>query len=179
MKRDDIKAVIPDITDAQLDELMRMYGDGVNAAKKDYDTLKADLAAAADKVAELEKAAKLTDDERKELDDLRSDAEKRKSDEQAAQAKAALDERFSKAAGDAKFINDYTRAAVSAEFAKAVQDESNAGRGDAEIYSEITKDRADIFKNPNAPKDLPKTGDIADGKMSDDDVRRIMGLPIK
>ena len=43
MKRDEIKTLIPDITDEQLNEVMRINGEDINKAKGDTRKLEEDL----------------------------------------------------------------------------------------------------------------------------------------
>lgn len=56
MKRDDIKALIPDITDEQLNGIMAMNGDAVNAAKARNGELQGQLDAANSRIKELEQS---------------------------------------------------------------------------------------------------------------------------
>lgn len=51
MKRDDIKAIFPDATQEQLDQLMKIYGEDVNKAKEGVSALQAQLAEAQQRAA--------------------------------------------------------------------------------------------------------------------------------
>lgn len=51
MQRTDISNIFPDATKEQIDSMMKLYGDGVNAAKGDITTLNQQLKAAQDALA--------------------------------------------------------------------------------------------------------------------------------
>ena len=51
MQRTDISNIFPDATKEQIDSMMKLYGDGVNAAKGDITALNQQLKAAQDALA--------------------------------------------------------------------------------------------------------------------------------
>ena len=51
MKREDVKAIIPSITDEQLQKLMDMHSDDIGTHKQSIDTLKAERDAARNQLA--------------------------------------------------------------------------------------------------------------------------------
>lgn len=65
--------------------------------------------------------------------------------EAAAAEQAALMTRFDTVAGDKKFINDFTRNGIIAEFKDALAKDENKGKGDADIFAAVVKDRDGIF----------------------------------
>lgn len=104
----------------------------------------------------------------------------RKADEQAKLENDALMARFNPLKGERAFLNEGTEAWIFDKFKKALQADENKGKGDAEIYEAITKNQ-NIYSNPNEKLNVPPAGN-GGGKSSeaeDEEVRRIMGLPIK
>ena len=112
--------------------------------------------------------------------DLEKKIADRDAADKAAADKAALQARFDAATGDKKFINDFTRKGVFAEFEAEVAKAENKGKGDSEIYEALTKDREGIYVNPNAPQGIPGMGNPPPADTLDDNqVRTVMGLPPK
>ena len=85
--------------------------------------------------------------------------------------------RFDAAAGEKKFLHPMVREGVIAEFIRAAEDPGNKGRGDREIFENITKDK-DYFASENPLSG--GMGPMGGGEILDDaDARAVMGLPPK
>lgn len=84
-----------------------------------------------------------------ELKKYQDAEEARTKAEQEAQAKAATLERFKAAKGDKVFSSDYAESGVLEAFSKALKDPANTGKGDAEIFAALTKDKEGVFKSAN------------------------------
>ena len=183
MKRDEIKTLIPEITDEQLNEVMRINGEDINKAKGDtkklegdLETARNDLKTAQDTIKTLEENKGDLEKVQKELDTYKDAEKKRKEAEDVAAAHKAISDRFDGCVGDKKFINDFTREGVLNEFKAALEAEENKGKGDSEIYEALTKDREGIFSSPNTISNMSGMG--GDVHMTDDNAARaVMGLP--
>ena len=119
MKRDEVRKIIPEITDEQLNKLMDMNSTDIGKAKGDYDKIKGELDKANEdiekyqnKITELETAATNGEDFKKKFEDLKNEIEdekaeaKRKADEAAEEA--ALSERFKTVVGENKWRDELT-----------------------------------------------------------------------
>lgn len=175
MTREEIKAIIEGITDEQLKQILDINGADINKAKgskadleKQNETLQTELTEAKETIAKLETAGADVEKLQKEINDYKALEEKRKQEAEQATLEQRLTERFNASAGEAKFINDFTRAGLLNEFKAALQDKANEGKSDSDIYSAITKDRDGIFVNPNAPKDIPGVGIVKTPGNSDE-----------
>ena len=69
MKREQVKNIIPDITDEQLNKLLNIHSEGIGKAKGEFDKVKGDLDKANEdiekyqsRIAELEEAVNNGDD---------------------------------------------------------------------------------------------------------------------
>ena len=73
------------------------------------------------------------------------------------------------AIGEKKFVNEYTKNSIINEVKTALSDTKNAGKSAKDLFESITKDRTDIFENPNQMKDMPdvQTNDIGDKNLND------------
>lgn len=129
-------------------------GDYVAKGKYEADVKKArdDLKTAKDTIATLEANKGDTDALQAELDKYRQADEARQKAEQEAAAHAALVERFGKVKGDREFSSKFAEAGLLDEFNKAINDPANTGKGDKELFDDLTKDAAGIWKNPQQEK---------------------------
>lgn len=190
MKRDEVRKIIPEITDEQLNKLLDMNSTDIGKAKMDYDKVKADLEKAnADittyqqKISDLEESVTSGEDFKKKFEDLKKEIEderaetKRKADEAAEEA--ALSERFKTVVGENKWRDELTEKAVYSEFKTALKDEANKGKGDKDILESLTKDKG-YFSDPGRTPGIFSRGTGFSGTGADDAaVRAAMGLPPK
>ena len=99
--------------------------------------------------------------------------------EKEAQARAATLERFKAAKGDKEFSSEYAESGVLEAFSKALADPANTGKGDAELFSALTKDAVGLFKNPQQETVTIKSvgNSWSNDANNDAMMRRVMGLP--
>jgi hypothetical protein len=162
MKRDEIKGIVPEITDEQLSKILDINTADIGKAKTDYTDLKAKYDAEVKTRQELETeiqklkdSAADTEGLNKKIADLQKEIDDRKTaDEQAVKDKAMAD-RFGAAIGDKKFLNDFTQKGVLDEFKAALADKANTGKSDADVFAAIIKDREGLFENPNPLSGTP------------------------
>lgn len=150
-----------------------------NAKNDALKTAQGELKAAQDTMAELEKAKGNAAELQKQIDQYKqAEAERQEAERQAA-ARAEIAGRFDKARGEREFSHEYIRSGVLADFEKALADDANKGKGDAEIFDALTKDKDGIFKSMNPPAVMRGAGGLTDAEIDDAKVRQIMGLPPK
>ena len=170
------------LTKAAIDAIMAENGRDIEATKAkfgDYEQIKTDLAAAKTTITELEKSKGDVAALEKTIADYKAADEKRAADEAAAKAREAVEARFAKALGEGReFSHDYIRAGVFGDFEKALAAEENKGKGDAEIFDALTKDKDGIFKSQN-PMNAQMGGTGGGTDIDDAKMRAIMGLPEK
>jgi len=173
------------VPDEAIDKVMAEYGkdiqaekDKVKASADETQAIRQELETYRAKVTELEKSAGDNADVKKQLDDLRAQiaeekriAEEKAADEQlTATIRAALPQ-------DRKFVNEYTEAAYLAQIKSELVKPENRGKGITEIFNTLTKDKADIFANPNQPRDMGGFGGADIKDVDNSKMRAIMGLP--
>ena len=156
-------------------------GEYVAKGKYDSDLKKArdDLKTAKDTIATLEAAKGDTEALQAELDKYKQADEARQKAEQEAAAHAALVERFGKVKGDREFSSQFAESGLLDAFNKAISDPANTGKGDKELFDDLTKDAAGIWKNPQQEtvKVPGVTGSWADADNNERMMRKVMGLP--
>lgn len=184
MKRDELKGIIPEITDEQLTKVLDINTTDIGKAKTDYTDLKAkydaevktrqgleaDIQKLKDSAADTEGLNNKIADLQKEIDDRKA------ADEQAVKDKAMAD-RFGAAIGEKKFLNEFTQKGVLEEFKAALADKANQGKSDADVFAGIVKDRDGIFANPNPIGGTPPAGSADQAKLDINNARAVMGLP--
>lgn len=183
MTRDDVRKTFPEATDEQIKGLLDIHSADIGKAKGASQS-------ALDRVADLETAlataqSTITNLETHKTDvaslqaevELYKQSEKDRNEAQEKQkALKALESRFNATTGDRTFVHDYVRQGVMSEFEKALQDETNQGKADKEIFEAITKDK-DYFASMNpSPQSM---GTIGQDQTTTDRARAIMGLSAK
>lgn len=159
MKREEIKALIPDITDDQLKSVLDINSADIGKAKGDYDTVKTErdtvktkLTEYETKLSELTEKANSADSIKAELETFKQQVatEKQQAEAQAAEAqrKANIQARFEAVSTDKKWkwVNEKTKAGYLTDFEAALADKANEGKSDADILHNMTKDTPNIFE---------------------------------
>lgn len=185
MNRDFLKQA--GVPDEAIDKIMAEYGKDIQAEKEkakqntdDAEAVRKELETYKAKVADLEKASEGSDAVKKELDDLRAQIaeEKRLADEKTADEQLTKTIRAAFPA-DRKFVNEYTEQAYIGQIKTELNKPENKGKGIGEIFESLTKDKADIFVNPNPVGNMAGFGGADINTVDDAKVRRVMGLPVK
>lgn len=150
---------------AVIDKIMDLYGAGVEKAKADTETLKSQMAEKDKAITELNEKIKAFDgtgETLKELQDKVQSYEQKETErieaEKQAQIDAELRQRFLANVGENKFKHEDIENGRFNAFKSALADEKFKGKGDAEIFAEVTKDM-DLYVNPQQqPINMPGGG---------------------
>lgn len=144
MTREDIKKHFPEATDDQISALLDINSRDIGKHKKAAEDANEELKTAKDTIENLEKNAKDASALQKTIDDYKAADEKRQAEAKAAAERADRMGRFDKAHGEAskgrKWLNDFTREGIFAQFEKALADDANKGKSDVQIYNSIIND---------------------------------------
>ena len=156
---------------------------GEYVAKGKYDS---DIKKERDKAKEAAETIKQLQDSMGDVDGMKAKLEEyqkadeaRQKAEQEAAAHKAMEDRFNAVLGDKQFANDLVRNGTLDAFSRALNDPANTGKGDKELFDDLTKDAAGIWKNPQQePVKVPGvTGSWADADNNERMMRKVMGLP--
>lgn len=91
--------------------------------------------------------------------DMEAKEEKRIADEKAKKDDEILTNNIIEVFGDKQFVNEYTRNAIINDIKNGLKDNNNGGKSAKDLFEELTKDKSDIFANPNQVKDMEGMGD--------------------
>ena len=148
MTREDIKKHFPEATDDQISALLDINSRDIGKHKTAADTAQNELKTAKDTIAELEKNAKDATALQKTIDEYKAAEEKRQADAKAAAERSERLGRFEKAHAEAskdrKWLNDFTRDGIFAQFEKALADDANKGKSDVQIYNGLINDEKGV-----------------------------------
>lgn len=166
MNRNDIAGILAglELTDAQVKGLLDLNSADItkalNRQKDDLTAANDALAKARETITALEANKADADALQKQIDDYKAADEKRKQEAQGAAQRAELERRFNAVSGDRKYLHEMVRAGVMADFGKALQDKANRGKGDKEIFDDLTRDKG-YFASQNPPADMGPVGNIS------------------
>lgn len=166
MKRETIESLIPETVEnraAVIDKIMTEAGKDITREQKkfeDYDDIKEQLTKAQTTIAELEKVKGSADELQKQIDAYKTaEAERAENEAKTAKQREAA-QRFATAKGQHEFLDPDIEEAVMNKFMAAVDDPANKGKGDAEIYTTLTKDKP-FFKSMNPDVNMGGVGDVS------------------
>jgi chromosome segregation ATPase len=170
-------------TTEQIDFVMAERGKEIEKEKTKLDDLQKQLADKDASITELaEKAKNLdgTESTLKELQDKVATYEQKETErieaEKQAQIDAELRQRFLANVGENKFKHEDIENGRFNAFKSALADEKFKGKGDAEIFAEVTKDM-DLYVNPQQQTITMPGGGLNKNADSLSQARAIMGLP--
>ena len=165
MNRNDIAGILAglELTDAQVKGLLDLNSADItkalNRQKDDLTAANDALAKARETITALEANKADADALQKQIDDYKAADEKRKQEAQEAAQRAELEQRFNAVSGDRKYLHEMVRAGVMADFGKALQDKANRGKGDKEIFDDLTRDKGYFASQNPTGNPFPKLGD--------------------
>ena len=148
-----------------------------DAAYEELKTLKADKEELENKVTTLTNASGDADKVKKELDELKATIEAEKEAAKKEAEDNALTDAIVAVFGEKKFTSDYVRNGIIADMKNEIAKAENKGKGYAELFEAITKDKEGIFANPNPPAPMPGMGNVDPVEIDDAQARSVMGLP--
>lgn len=182
MKREDVSKIFEGATDEQINALLNINSSDIGKAKGDFDKIKGELEALKsekktleDKVKELGEKSTTADDYKNQLEALQKQIKEKEEADRAAQADAELTNAITAVFGDKKFTSDYVKNGIITDMKAEIAKPENKGKGYAEIFEGLTKDKDGIFANANPPGDMSGMGKT-DTDISENTMRAIMGL---
>ena len=161
MKREEIKAIFPDITDEQLDKVMALHGAEIEKTKAKVTALETELKEKKEAFDNLNtefetlKTSNASGEEfQKKYEALKADIDAK---EKQAEADRILKEkqdgilkRFDAVMNGKEFNHDAIKAEYLKRFGEAIELDENKAKSDADIFHELTKDDASAFKGVTA-----------------------------
>lgn len=157
LSKEDIKNIIAEsgkVVENEKTKIQEQYKNDVENYKTTIEDLK----------GQIEKAPKSEELEnlKNTIADMEAKEQQRIADEKAKKDDEILTNNIIEAFGDKKFINDYTKNAIINDIKAGLKDANNGGKSAKDLFEEYTKDKSDIFANPNQIPDMAGMGDSDD-----------------
>lgn len=176
MTRDDLRGIIDGITDEQLKRILDIHSADIGKAKSGNEELKSQLDTANSKITELEASIGEAEKLRSKINELQNSIDARATEDAEKEKTKKLEERFRSVSGDLGFINKLTENGIFAEFTAALEDASNDGKSDTEIFKALTDGRDNLFAPDGKVPAVVSSTAFGGADFTDSDVREIMGL---
>lgn len=131
-----------------------------NGKLEDIKKLKSEKQDLEEKINELKANSDNAGEYKKQLETLQNEIKEKEEAEKKAREDAELTSAIEAVFGDKKFTSDYVKNGIIADMKAEISKPENKGKGYAEIFESLTKDKEGIFKNPNPPASMPGMGNI-------------------
>ena len=141
-----------DLDGELIDTIMAEHGKLVTKDKEELQTLKSQM-------KELKENSKNAEELQKQVDDLIKANEEREAKAKAEEEDKILTNNINEVFGDKQFTSEYARTGLTNDIKNELNKPENKGRSIKDIFDVLTKDKTDIFANPNQVKDMPGMGD--------------------
>ena len=162
MKRDNLDF----LESEQVDKVMALYGKAVGKYEKDIETLKEDKKTLEDKIStyetkinEFNESAKDNADWKTKYEELQTSIKEQEAKQKAEEEDKILTDNINALFEGKTFTSDYARNGLLNDIKSGLNKPENKGKGIQDLFDELTKDKTDIFTNPNQMKDMEGMGD--------------------
>ena len=162
MKREDLDF----LESEQVDKVMSLYGKAITKKDKEIETLNSSKKELEDKVAtyetkinEFNESAKDNADWKSKYEELQTSIKEQEAKQKAEEEDKILTDNINSLFEGKTFTSDYARSGLLNDIKAGLNKPENKGKGIQDLFDELTKDKTDIFTNPNEIKDMESMGD--------------------
>ena len=167
MKRENLEG----LTDEQKDLVMKLYGKSIQDKDKEIEAIKVQLEEFKTKVAtyetklnEFNESSKDNEEWKAKYEELQASIAEQEEKNKAEEQEKLLTNNILEVFGDRKFTSEYAKNGLLADIKLEVNKPENQGKGIKDIFDVLTKDKTDIFVNPNQLQDMPGMGESEETK---------------
>ena len=154
------------LDEEQIDKVMTLYGKAIAKKDKEIETLNDDKKELEDKVStyetkinEFNESAKDNADWKLKYEELQTSIKEQEAQKKAEEEDKELTEKINALFEGKTFTSEYARNGLLNDIKIGLGKNENKGKGIQELFDELTKDKTDIFTNPNQQKDMESMGD--------------------
>jgi len=162
MKREDLDF----LESEQVDKVMSLYGKAITKKDKEIETLNSSKKELEDKVAtyetkinEFNESAKDNADWKSKYEELQTSIKEQEAKKKAEEEDKILTDNINALFDGKTFTSEYARNGLLNDIKNGLNKPENKGKGIQDLFNELTKDKTDIFTNPNQMKDMEGMGD--------------------
>ena len=162
MKRDELDF----LEGEQIDKVMALYGKAIAKKDKEIETLTSDKKDLEEKVStyetkinEFNESSKDDADWKEKYEELQTSIKEQEAKQKAEEEDKVLNENINKLFEGKTFTSEYARNGLLNDIKAGLTNPENKGKGIQDLFDELTKDKTDIFTNPNQMKDMESMED--------------------
>ena len=162
MKREDLGF----LESEQIDKVMALYGKAITKKDSEIETLKSSkqelenkITTYETKINEFNENAKDNADWKTKYEELQTSIKEQEAKENAKKEDEILTNNINALFEGKTFTSDYARNGLLNDIKNGLNKPENKGKGIQDLFDELTKDKTDIFTNPNQIKDMEGMGD--------------------
>jgi chromosome segregation ATPase len=162
MKRDNLDF----LEEEQIEKVMALYGKAVAKKDKEIETLtntskelEEKVATYETKINEFNESAKDNADWKTKYEELQTSIKEQEEKKKAEEQDKILTDNINALFEGKTFTSEYARNGLLNDIKKELNNPNNKGKGIQDLFDELTKDKTDIFTNPNQMKDMEAMGD--------------------
>ena len=162
MKREDLDF----LENEQIDKVMSLYGKAITKKDKELETLNNSKKELEDKVTtyetkinEFNESAKDNADWKSKYEELQTSIKEQEAKQKAEEEDKILVNNINALFEGKVFTSEYARNGLLNDIKEGLSKPENKGKGIQDLFDELTKDKTDIFSNPNEMKDMESMGD--------------------
>jgi len=162
MKREDLNF----LDDEQKEKVMALYGKAVSKKEKEIENLttaKEDLENKVntyeDKIKEFDENSKDNAEWKLKFEELQTAIKEQEAKQKAEEEDKILNDNINALFEGKTFTSEYARKGLLNDIKQGLSKPENKGKGIQDLFDELTKDKTDIFTNPNQLKDMEGMGD--------------------
>ena len=141
-----------DLDGELIDTIMAEHGKLVTKDKEELQTLKSQM-------KDLKENSKNAEELQSKYDELVKANEEREAKAKAEEEDKILTNNINEVFGDKKFTSEYARTGLTNDIKNELNKPENKGRSIKDIFDALTKDKNDIFANPNQMQDMAGMGE--------------------
>lgn len=162
MKREDLDF----LEGEQVDKVMALYGKSITKKDKEIDKLTDTKKELEDKITtyetkinEFNESAKDNADWKTKYEELQTSIKEQEAKQKAEEQDKILTDSINAMFEGKTFTSEYARNGLLNDIKEGLNKPENKGKGIQDLFNELTKDKTDIFTNPNQIKDMEGMGD--------------------
>lgn len=141
-----------DLDPELIDTIMAEHGKLVTRDKEELQTLR-------EEIKELRENSESAEELKMKYDELVKSTEEREAQQKAEEEDKKLTSSIESLFEGKTFTSDYAKRGLMNDIKAGLNNPENTGKGIQELFDELTKDKTDIFTNPNQIQDMESMGD--------------------
>lgn len=154
------------LEEEQIEKVMSLYGKAISKKDKEIETLTSDKKELEDKVStyetkieEFNESAKDNAEWKTKYEELQTSIKEQEAKQKAEEEDKILTDNINALFEGKTFTSEYARSGLLNDIKAGLNNPENKGKGIQDLFDELTKDKTDIFTNPNQQKDMTGMGD--------------------